>query len=92
MNSLIVKRIGLAFALLAGVFLLPYWLTIFIAAICAMFIPYYFEFIGLVVIEEMLYHSGSEMGTALWYPIALFAFFILLEAGRNLTRERFLRI
>jgi hypothetical protein len=92
MNTLIAKRIGLAFALLAGVFLLPYWLMIFIAAVCAVFIPYYFEFIALVVVEEMLYHSGSVMGTSLWYPISLFAFFILLEAGRSLTRERFLRI
>ena len=92
MNTLVAKRIALGFALLAGVFLLPYWLTIFIAAVCAVFIPYYFEFIALVVIEEMLYYSGSVIGTTLWYPIALFAFFILLETGRNLTRERFLRI
>jgi hypothetical protein len=92
MNTLVAKRIGLAFVLLSAVFLLPYWLTIFIAAVCAVFIPYYFEFVALVVIEEMLYHSGSGMGTALWYPIALFAFFILLEAVRSLTRERFLRI
>jgi hypothetical protein len=92
MKQTLLLRIGLGLLLLTGVFLFPYWLVIIAGAVSAVFIPYYFEFIGLVVIEEMLYHTTGAVGTSFLYPVVLFVFFILLEAGRSLVRERFLRI
>ena len=85
-------RIWLALLLLVGVFLLPYWPSIAFGAVLAVLIPFYFEFAALVVVEEMLYHGAGLAGTNMLYPLSLFAFFILLEVVRTLTRERFLRI
>ncbi len=89
MTRAIFLRIVLGLGLLLGMYLFPYWLVIVVAAVIAVFIPYYFEFIALVVAEETLYHAT---GSALWFPAALFAGFIILEIARSLTRERFLRI
>ena len=87
-----IKRIGLGILLVAGVFLAPYWLVIFLGAVIAIFIPYYVEFTALVVLEEVLYHSAGVAVTTMIYPLSLFAFFVILEVSRSFVRERFLRI
>jgi hypothetical protein len=87
----ILLRIIIDLALLTGAFLFPYWLVIITAMFVAVFVPYYVEFIVLVVIEEALYHASSS-GAGLLFPLGLIAAFILLEAGRTITRDRFLRI
>lgn len=92
MTRVLLLRIVLGLALLSGVYLFPYWLVIAASGVVAIFIPYYVEFVGIVVIEEMVYHGAGIASTNLLYPMALIALFLLLEAGRNLTRERFLRI
>lgn len=92
MNRSTFIRVILGFTLLIGVYLFPYWFVIAAAGVVAIFIPYYVEFIAIIVIEEMLYHGAGLASTNLLYPAALVGLFLVLEAGRNLTRERFLRI
>lgn len=92
MTREIFLRVLLGLLLLSGVYLFPYWLVIVTAAFIAVFIPYYVEFVAIVVIEEMVYHGAGSASTSLLYPLILVMIFFALEAGRNLTRERFLRI
>jgi hypothetical protein len=90
MNSALLVRILLGIFFLAGVFIFPYWMVITLAILVSCSIPYYFEFIAIVLIEEMLYHSTAEFGVNMLYPVGLLLIFLLIEAGRKIVRERFL--
>lgn len=92
MNRSQALRIGLGLFFLSGVFLLPYWLVILLAFLVACVIPYYIEFVFLVVLEEMLYHNTASLSADMLYPMLLIILFVLIEASRNVVRERILRI
>lgn len=77
---------------LGGVFLLPYWLITISAILTACLIPYYVEFVVIVVAEEILYHNTSNLSENIIYPILLIALFVVIEASRNIVRERFFRM
>lgn len=85
-------RIMLGILFLGGVFLLPYWLVILSALLTACFIPYYVEFVIIIVAEEILYHNTSNLSENIIYPILLISLFVVIEASRNIVRERFFRM
>ena len=77
--------------LLVGVFLFPYWLTVVIGLIIAVFIPYYYEFVAFLAFNEMLYHTGSAFDSGAMTFFFPLLFFISIEASRNIVRERLLQ-
>jgi hypothetical protein len=85
-------RMILLLALLAGTLLVPAWMILGIAALVAIFVPLYVEFLVLVIVIEALYHAIAPFATGIWLPGSLILFFLVLEASRDYVRERVLRL